>query len=195
LPARGPGGVPAGCAGWRRRWARARGPALARGAAFVRGAPLARDPSLDRGPAFARRWLAFGPAAADIAAGGLDFSPAGSVGRAGRLSLRRWGRVRGRAPRRSEEGSSVIVLLVVVQRTCVQLETDWRAERKVSYGNAKHTLTGAVLGLSTDVDFIKYSTILPFRMAGVRLGGYARRLDPQRRAPPQGASAHDLETG
>jgi hypothetical protein len=89
---------------------------------------------------------------------GLGCSAAGEALRAGRFSLRRWGRVRGRAPRRSEEGSSVIVLLL---RTSVQLETDSCVERKVFYKNAEHVPREAFPGLPEHVDFIKYSTILP----------------------------------
>jgi hypothetical protein len=151
---------------WERVVAAGRAGTFARDAVFAGAAALARDAVLRVAAAFARgaaaALLRRGAGAARDAAGavrvGLGFSAAGKAVRAGRFSLRRWGRVRGRAPRRSEEGSSVIVLLL---GTSVQPETDLCVERKVFYKNAEHIPREAFLDLPEHVDFIKYSNILP----------------------------------
>jgi len=151
--------------------------AFARGAGFPGAVALARDAAFARDEVFARDAAFARPAVAADPAGvvrvGLGFSAAGEALRAGRFSLRRWGRVRGRAPRRSEEGSSVIVLLL---GTSVQLETDSCVERKVFYKIAKHVPREAILDLPEHVDFIKYSTILPFEWRACASEATARPL-------------------
>lgn len=96
-------GVPSGCAGCGRRltWRCAGAfPAWVRvGAGFRRG----------RGAAFERVDVVLASERVDAVRAGAAFGRAAAAApRAGRLALRRWGRVRGSAPSTSVERSSVI---------------------------------------------------------------------------------------